>query len=135
MLNKDDVSALVKQTKETKHVSWNDKESTGKILEGFVREFEAASSSAEVVDDEVASLLEEGYSEEGACSLAGKLTTSTGKELNRNPIFYDSKETIDQAKQDRDARHQFFFKAGIGSALLVAAVAVIGAFGRSSRGS
>lgn len=95
--------------KEKKKVSWNDGKTEGQIEKDFIKEGAAGSLKKEVVNKELKKLVSQGYTELEAAALLGKssmqVESSNGEEpkyIFTDPIFYASKEEIEQRKLLRE---------------------------------
>ena len=111
--------------KQKKNVSWIDNQSEGQISKEFLEVGTAATSSQEILENEINELVTEGFSEIEATAMVGKPITPSGELLLNNPIFYESREEIEQQKANR---YGFFSMQNIvlGGAVTLAAAATIG---------
>ncbi|AUH72000.1 hypothetical protein [Legionella sainthelensi] len=132
MLNEHDVSAFIeldnteKSKKEKKQVSWPDGKDNGEIDDRFLDVRTAASSSKKLIDKKIRHLMDEGYTEIEAASIAGKPITPSGKMILNHPIFYTSPERIKQQKEENN-RYSFFSMKNIGLGVLaLGAAATLG---------
>ncbi|HAT8224192.1 TPA: hypothetical protein JA352_14945, partial [Legionella pneumophila] len=106
-------------------VTWNDNQTKGQIDEKFLRIGTGSTPYKNKLDEEIAQLIKEGYSEIEATSIVGKPLTPSGTLMLNNPIFYKSKESIDTEKANR---YSFFSikNIGLGVVALAAAAATVG---------
>ncbi|HHF7372907.1 hypothetical protein [Legionella bozemanae] len=98
--------------KEKKKVSWNDGKTEGQIEKDFVKEGTAGSLKKEKINKELKKLVNQGYTEIEAAALLGKSSMQVGSSYERgqeipkfiftDPIFYASKEEIEQRKLLRE---------------------------------
>lgn len=101
MLDKQDKSTTIEENKK-KTVSWNDQKTEGKIDEGFLTVEYSASPSNKKLLEEISKLVSKGYSEVEAATLAGRATTRTGEVIVTNPIYYESKASIQERRFSRE---------------------------------
>ena len=104
-----------------KQVSWSDGKDEGKISEEHLQVGIASTPKRAILNDEMKGLIKRGYNETEAAAIVGKPLTISDELMLKEPVFYDSKETIDAARQ----RYSFFTKIALGVAT-VTAVAVVG---------
>ncbi|HAT8180826.1 TPA: hypothetical protein JA361_15595 [Legionella pneumophila] len=119
MQNEKEVKGLI-QSDMKKRVSWNDNKTEGQIDEKFLKIGTASTPYKNKLDENIAQLMEEGYSEMEATSITGKPVTPRGKVIYNNPIFYKSKEGIDTEKANR---YNFFSIKNVGLSIVALAAA------------
>lgn len=124
MQNEKEVKELIQSDKK-KRVTWNDNQTKGQIEEKFLKIGTASTLYKNKLDESIAQLMEEGYSEVEATSITGKSVTPRGKVIYNNPVFYKSKESIDIEKANR---FNFFSirNIGLGVVAIAAAAATVG---------
>ncbi len=124
MQNEKEVKELIQSDKK-KRVTWNDNQTKGQIDEKFLRIGTGSTPYKNKLDEEIAQLIKEGYSEIEATSIVGKPLTPSGTLMLNNPIFYKSKESIDTEKANP---YSFFSirNIGLGVVAIAAAAATVG---------
>ncbi|HAT2029190.1 TPA: Dot/Icm T4SS effector Lem12 [Legionella pneumophila] len=122
MQNEKEVKELIQSDKK-KRVTWNDNQNEGQIDEKFLKIGTASTPYKNKLDESIAQLMEEGYSEIEATAITGKSVTPAGMVIYNNPVFYKSKESIDIEKANR---YNFFSikNNGLGIVALAAAATV-----------
>lgn len=133
MLNEKEAAELIQSDKKKKKVSWNDNQVDGKINERFLKIGTASTPYKAILNEGINQLMtEEGYSEIEATAIMGKPITPSGTIILKNPIFYQSKESIDkrlllEREKKESNRYSFFSISNIGVGVVVlAAAAAIG---------
>lgn len=90
------------EKKEKNSVSWVDGNDNGQIDQNKLTISPSFSPKKEVLNQQIAELQKEGYTELEATALVGKSATPSGEVIINNPIFYASTKEIQQQKLLRE---------------------------------
>lgn len=91
MQNEKEVKELIQSDKK-KRVTWNDNQNEGQIDEKFLKIGTASTPYKNKLDESIAQLMEEGYSEIEATAITGKSVTPAGMVIYNNPVFINPRK-------------------------------------------